>query len=192
MAFSTVRSALRPAGALAGILLATLSLAVLPAGAAPDAEAALDELVEVGSGELRWLGMEVYEARLLNGSAVFSGDLSSAPLALEITYRRNIPRDRLVRTTEREWSRLARELGLPERRRVQGWLDQVASIWPDVAPGDRIVALVQPSGVTEFHGNDGLLGVVPDPEFGPAFLGIWLHPATRAADLRAALLGGDQ
>lgn len=188
--------AVRPAAGrtvpLSSWFLCALALAGAPASAAAASVVTLDTLVEVGSGELRWLGMEVYEARLLNGSERFDGDFSAAPLALEITYRRNIPRDRLVRTTEREWNRLSRELALPGRERVQGWLEQVGAIWPDVAPGDRIIALVQPSGVTEFHGNEGLLGAVSDPEFGPAFLGIWLHPATRAAALRAALLGVDR
>lgn len=192
MSVSEARSASRLAGMLAGLLLGSFTLASVPPGPTLNAGAALGELVEVGGGELRWLGMVVYEARLLNGTDRFDGDFSIAPLALEITYRRNISRDRLVRTTGQEWNRLARELGLPGHQRVQGWLEQVAAIWPDVTPGDRIIALVQPTGVTEFHNNDGLLGEVSDPQFGPAFLGIWLHPATRAADLRAALLGADQ
>lgn len=150
------------------------------------------DLVEVGSGELRWLGMEVYEARLLNGGGPLQGLEFTGPVALEITYRRNISADRLVRTTEREWSRLGRQLGLPSRARVSGWLEELAEIWPDVAPGDRIMARVEPGGQTRFYGNDGLLGVVGDPEFGRAFLGIWLHPGTRAADLRSALLGENQ
>lgn len=153
------------------------------------AGAALDDLVEVGSGELRWFGMEVYAARLLNGGGRFEDLRGSGPLALEITYRRNIARERLVRTTEREWSRLARQLDLPGRERVATWLETLAAIWPDVAPGDRIAARVEPGGATRFYGNDALLGEIPDPEFGPAFLGIWLHPATRAADLRAELIG---
>lgn len=177
-----------------GSRLATFTLALgLMLGAAaaqaiPNQE--LDSLAEVGSGELRWLGMDVYEARLLSASGRFEGLDSTSPVALEITYRRNITRDRLVRTTEREWQRLGRQLGLPGRQQVNGWLDEIASIWPDVAPGDRITAMVEPGGPTLFYGNDGLLGVVADPQFGPAFLGIWLHPATRAADLRADLLGG--
>jgi hypothetical protein len=58
-----------------------------------------------------------------------------------------------------------------------------------VTPGDQLIARYDPGGATRFYGNDGLLGVIDDPKFGPAFLGIWLHPQTRAAELRAALLG---
>ena len=164
-----------------------LGSATAPALAVPAAP--LDDLVEVGSGELRWFGLEVYEARLLTDGGQYDGMVAPGPLALEITYRRNISREQLVRTTEREWDRLARELGLDSRSPVSGWLAELGAIWPDVAPGDRIVAFVEPAGPTRFYGNDGLLGTVDDPRFGPAFLGIWLHPDTRDADLRARLIG---
>lgn len=163
-------------------------------GATRDVEASaatgsLDHLVEVGSGEMRWFGMEVYDARLLNGSGRFVDVGIDGPMALEITYRRSIPRDRLVKTTEREWNRLERELGLPEQSTVQGWLQQLTAIWPDVGPGDRILAISEPGAATRFYGNAGFLGAIDDPAFGAAFLGIWLHPNTRAADLRTALIG---
>lgn len=166
---------------LAGVTVAT------PGRAGP-----LDELVEVGSGELRWFGMEVYEARLLNSDGRYEGIAGTGPLALEITYRRNISRERLVATTEREWRRLGGELGLIGAEQVAGWLETLLGMWPDVSPGDRIIAFMEPGGPTRFYGNGGLLGVVPDPDFGPAFLGIWLHPDTRAPDLRFALIGARQ
>ena len=172
-----------------GALVLALGLVSGSAPALGVPAAPLDDLVEVGSGELRWFGMEVYEARLLTGGGQYDGTVASGPQALEITYRRNISREQLVRTTEREWDRLARELGLDSRSPVRGWLNELGAIWPDVAPGDRIIAFVEPAGPTRFYGNDGLLGTVDDPRFGPAFLGIWLHPDTRAADLRARLIG---
>lgn len=174
------------------IRLALTVLLLCPGLAAAGASPPLAGLVEVGSGELRWFGMEVYEARLLSGDGRFDGDVRAGSIALEIVYRRNISRANLVRTTGREWQRLGRELGLDSRERVDQWLAAVGEIWPDVAPGDRIIAFVDATGRTEFHGNDGLLGIIEDPEFGPAFLGIWLHPRTRAADLRTALIGAPQ
>lgn len=152
----------------------------------------LDDLVEVGRGDMRWFGIDLYEARLLNGDGRYRPTADAGPLALEITYRRNISRERLVSTTEREWRRLATELGLQDESRVAGWLEALAGFWPDVAPGDRILALQEAEGPTRFYGNDGLLGVIEDPAFGPAFLGIWLHPETRASELRAALIGAAQ
>jgi hypothetical protein len=168
---------------------AVFAILLGPAAAASTNPAPLDALIEVGSGEMRWFGMQIYQARLLSGEGRYDGMGASGPLALAIQYKRNISRDRLVDTTGREWERLAKELGLPDRTVVDAWLKELAAIWPDVAPGDRITALVEPGGATHFYGNQGLLGTIPDPEFGPAFLGIWLHPETTAAGLRAGLLG---
>jgi hypothetical protein len=174
---------------LPAALLLAAGIALAPAHANPASTQPFEALVEVGSGELTWFGLQVYDARLLSGSPEFTGLNGAEPLALEITYRRKISSDRLVESTAKEWRRLQDELGLPGTERRQQWLGAVATIWPDVAPGDRIIARYEPGGPTIFYGNDGLLGVVDDPEFGPAFLGIWLHPETRDTSLRAALLG---
>lgn len=166
-------------------------LACTAAGASAST-APLDDLVEVGRGHMRWFGIDLYEARLLNRHGRYLPADDMGPLALEITYRRNVSRERLVSTTEREWRRLGVELGLRGDPRVAGWLEKLAEIWPDVSPGDRILALQEPLGATRFYGNDGLLGIIEDPAFGPAFLGIWLHPDTRASELRTVLIGADQ
>lgn len=174
-----------------GVLLAC-GLFACTAIAATALARPLEDLVEVGRGDMRWFGIDLYEARLLNRDGRYQPGSNAGPLALEITYRRSISRERLVSTTEREWRRLAGELGLPNDSRVAAWLEALAGIWPDVAPGDRILALQEAGGPTRFYGNDGLLGLIEDPAFGPAFLGIWLHPETRASDLRAALIGAGQ
>ena len=176
----------------ATLYMTALSLGLVSWAGSVPAAAPLDNLVEIGSGEMRWFGMEIYDARLLNGNGTFGEAMDAGPVALEITYRRNISRERLVRTTAREWRRLDRELGLPDQSRVDHWLAELQEIWPDVGPGDQIIAITQPDGATHFHGTGGPLGVIDDPAFGPAFLGIWLHPGTRAPDLRIALLGARQ
>ena len=61
---------------------------------------------------------------------------------------------------------------------------------PTVEPGERIVTVLGEDGATRFYGSRGYLGTIEDPGFGPALLGIWLHPETRVADLRADLIGG--
>lgn len=177
---------------LSATLLLTIALALAPADSGAVPAEPFESLVEVGSGELTWFGLRVYDARLLSGRPEFRGLDSAEPMALEITYRRNISSERLVESTAKEWRRLEGALGLPGEARRQQWLDAVAEIWPDVTPGDRIIARYEPGGPTLFYGNDGLLGVVDDPEFGPAFLGIWLHPDTRDTGLRTALLGAQR
>jgi hypothetical protein len=171
------------------VLAVVLGLLPEPARAVADGAAPLDNLIEVGRGEMRWFGMDIYDARLLSDEGRYDGPGATGPVALAIVYRRNISRDRLLRTTQREWLRLERELQLGGPAVIDGWLGELAAIWPDVTPGDQLIARYDPGGATRFYGNDGLLGVIDDPKFGPAFLGIWLHPQTRAAELRAALLG---
>lgn len=148
-------------------------------------------LVEVGRGELTWFGFSVYDAHLYTPSGRFEG-LEAPPVALEIRYEREIQSDQLVEQTRKEWRRLAGVLDLDDPDRIEAWLDAVGRIWPDVGPGDRILTVLAGDGATRFYGRTEFLGAIEDPDFGPALLGIWLHPETRVADLRADLIGVDE
>lgn len=148
-------------------------------------------LVEVGRGELTWFGFSVYDAHLYTASGRFEG-LEAPPVALEIRYERQIGNRQLVEQTRKEWRRLAGVLDLDDPARIEAWLDAVGRIWPDVGPGDRILTVLAGDGSTRFYGRSEFLGVIEDPEFGPALLGIWLHPDTRVAGLRADLIGVDE
>jgi len=174
--------------ALCTLLLAASFALAAPPAAAAEGDDPLAGLTEVGRGELTWFGFSVYDAHLYTASGEFSG-FDKPPVALEIRYERNIESRQLVETTRKEWRRLAGALGLSEPERTQRWLADVGRIWPDVGPGDRIVTVLGADGVTRFFGTQGFLGTVADPEFGPALLGIWLHPETRVGDLRADLIG---
>lgn len=63
-------------------------------------------------------------------------------------------------------------------------------IFPDVEEGMQLTGVYVPGQATRFYRDGLFIGEVSDPEFGPAFFGIWLHPKTSAPKLRAALLGG--
>jgi len=168
---------------------------LLAAGLTATAPVALAEgddplagLTEVGRGELTWFGLSVYDAHLYTANGEFQG-FESPPVALEIRYERSIESRQLVETTRKEWRRLAGALSLDDPARIEMWLEAVGRIWPDVEPGERIVTFLGEDGVTRFYGSRGYLGSIEDPDFGPALLGIWLHPETRVADLRADLIG---
>ena len=169
-------------------LFLAAGLAVAFPTAAADGGDPLADLTEVGRGELTWFGFSVYDAHLYTASGKFEG-LQTAPVALEIRYERNIESRQLVETTRKEWRRLAGALDLGDPARTDRWLEAVGRIWPDVGPGDRIVTVLGEDGITRFYGTQGYLGTVEDPDFGPALLGIWLHPETRVGDLRADLIG---
>lgn len=133
----------------------------------------------VGSGEFRKFGFHLYDA------SYWRADETQA---LRITYRKNIAADRLVKRTFKEWERL--DISSPSST---AWSNRLTEIWPDVSSGDTLIAVVDEiTKQTEFFDGTGRsLGRINDPEFGPAFLGIWLDPDTSASRLRTALVGAE-
>ena len=62
-------------------------------------------------------------------------------------------------------------------------------IFPNVEEGQQLTGLFSPGQPSRFFLNGSSIGEIADPEFGPAFFGIWLHPKTSAPKLRQLLLG---
>lgn len=132
-----------------------------------------------GSGEMRWLGIALYQATLY----VAGDDAGQAPLALRLEYRRDIPGARLVQTTMEEMRRLG-----ADPARLPAWEAQLQRLFPDVQKGDTITGVLIPGlGVRFFH-QDRLRGELADSEFGRWFFAIWLHPDSRSPSLRSQLL----
>lgn len=135
-----------------------------------------------GSGELTRLGFRVYRATLW----VAGADPGQSPLALQLDYQRDIDAATLVDSSIDEM----RRLGASDAA-LQRWRDELVRVLPDVKKGDSIVAVFRPSGsgagVVFFHGREQT-GEIRELGFGRAFFAIWLDPATRAPELRAALL----
>jgi hypothetical protein len=139
----------------------------------------------VGSGDLRWLGMQIYNASLWSPDGRFDGVASRQPLALSLWYGRDFSRDELLRITGTAW----RLLGESSTAQQQAWLNELRKVWTDVAKGHNLTAVVMPGGETRFYDQQRALGTIADPQFGPAFLSIWLHPRSVVGDLRVDLLG---
>jgi len=160
-------------------LLAT----VLLASAVPATAKVPEQLQLVGSGKARWLTFTLYQAELYSPTGSFvSIDQASYPLALSITYQRNIAGHRLVDATEQEWQRL-----LVAHR--QEWVSQLNALWPDVGPDDNLTFIAHSADRGEFFFNRQPLGTITGETFAEAFLTIWLSPETRDSRLRAALIG---
>jgi len=161
--------------------LATAARATLPPPvlATPDLQ-----LREVGRGDLRWFGFDIYEASLYSPDGRFTGLEPGRPVALSLWYRRSFSRAELLRITTGEWARL--RLAPPDASRR--WAEQLARLWTDVRRGDNLTAVVVPGGETRFYDAARLLGRVEDPAFGPAYLSIWLDPRSAVSGLRAELL----
>jgi len=141
----------------------------------------------VGSGELRFLGMRIYDASLWSPTGRFDGLEARQPLALSLWYGREFSRDQLLSITHTAW----RKLGETSPQQQQRWLAELRGMWRDVGPGHNLTAVVEPAGETRFYDETRLLGRIDDPAFGPAFLAIWLHPRSVVGDLRVELLGGN-
>jgi hypothetical protein len=154
-----------------------LGLAAVPFAAMASTDP-LAGLVRWGSGEFRRFGFLVYEATLWAGD-----DPQRPPLALKLTYRRNIAGQAIAEASVKE----IRQLGIADEAILPRWGQQMAALFPNVKPGDAIVGHYTPEAAI-FHFNDRLLGGIDDPAFARAFFAIWLDPKTSAPDLRAALL----
>jgi hypothetical protein len=171
-------------------IVAALLLAV-PAQASSLPKPVLEgdyDLRRVGAGELTWLGRPIYDASLWTAHGHFSGYRSGEPVALSLWYRRDFSRDMLLRITDTAWRRLGE---VPAERRER-WLASLRPFWSDVRPGDNVTTVVVPGRATRFYDERGLMGQIDDPEFGPAFLSIWLDSRSVVADLRVQLLGLDR
>lgn len=133
-----------------------------------------------GSGEFRRFGFLIYEATLWAGE-----DPLRPPLALKLTYKRNLAGPAIAEASVKE----IRNLGLADEATLKRWGEQMARLFPDVRNGDAIVGHYQPGGA-RFLYNDRLLGSIDEPAFARAFFAIWLDARTSAPELRAALLKG--
>jgi hypothetical protein len=143
-------------------------------------------LRKVGGGELKWLGMSIYDASLWTSSGRYAGFGGNDTVALSLWYQRAFTRDDLISITETAW----RRLGQPDSAQRARWLAELQLAWSDVAPGENVTTVVVPGGPTRFYDQRGRFAQVDDPAFGPAFLAIWLDPRSVVRDLRRQLLGG--
>lgn len=143
------------------------------------------ELQPVGNGTIRWFGFTIYDASLWTGNGSFSTLDDSLPVALHITYRKNIKSSALAARTKEEWEGL--KIYSPAER--EKWEHQLTAIWPSVKSGDSITTLVTNDRRTHFYYNNELIHNIDDPKFGIALLSIWLHPDTSQPALRSKLIG---
>lgn len=134
-------------------------------------------LKKYGSGELRKFGFLVYDAVLWAGP-----NPVEAPLALQLTYKRDIAGQKIVDASVREM----RELGAPASS-LTVWGQAMSRIFPDVRSGDQITGVYQ-NGAATFLLNNREIGRINDPEFARYFFGIWLDPRTSEPKLRNRLL----
>lgn len=171
---------------LAQLLSACLLALLCSAALASPIREALPQAAALGSGTFRWFGLKLYDVKLWAERRSFSSDdWARTPLALELTYARSLYGTRIADASVDEM----KKLGLASPAQQRAWRDAMKQVFPDVDEGTQLVGIYQPGQPTRFYRDGVAVGEVADPEFGPAFFAIWLHPRTSAPKLRAALLG---
>lgn len=137
-----------------------------------------------GQGQMRFLGLRIYDARLWAEPQFDAANFDAHGLALELTYHRAFTGAAIAQRSIEEMERQ----GKLTPAQTGSWQATLAAVLPDVQPGVRLTGLYQPGqGMRLWRGNQSL-GVIEDTELARRFFGIWLSPSTSAPDLRSALL----
>lgn len=140
---------------------------------------------KVGEAKFKKFGLHIYDASYWSLRNKDSAGNASSATALSIAYAKNIRARRLLSSTYKEWQRL----GFAEEHPLDAWLELLEEIWPDVNKGDFIVFVNHSDGSNAFYSDSKFLGSVDDPEFGTAFLDIWLNINAKYKKHREELLG---
>jgi len=111
-------------------------------------------------------------------------DGRSALFALELEYTRTLYGEKIAIASIDE----IKKLGIGTNTQHEQWLTDMKKIFPNVEEGQQLTGIFTPGQPSRFFFNGKPIGDIADPEFGPAFFGIWLHPKTSAPKLRQVLL----
>lgn len=141
----------------------------------------LASLQKNGEGTMTVMFWDVYRAQLYSPEQPYQ--LTSRPQALSIVYLRDIKKTDLVEATKDQWQKI----GFTHPH-IPQWLILLEDIWPNVNKNSQLVLRVDTLTSTFYH-NDEVIGTLDDPDFGPAFISIWLSENTTRPELRKQLLG---
>ncbi len=135
-----------------------------------------------GGGELRFLGLSIYDGFLWS---VVAADPLGGALALDLHYHRNLDGAKIAERSASEIAKLGYG-SAEERSRWGAWMQRV---FPDVRKGDRLTGVHMPGRGAMFFHNGRPIGEIEDDAFARAFFGIWLDPRTSQPGFRELLLG---
>lgn len=179
------------AGVLAVAVVMVVAGAAIPAAAVDDPAAppsfvqqALPAAALLGRGQMRFLGLRIYDARLWVGPQFKAADFGVHPLALELKYHRAFKGTAIAQRSIDE----IRRQGELAPALAQHWQKALTALLPDVQPGDRLTGLYQPGQGMQLWRGELLLGSIDDAELARSFFAIWLSPRTSEPSLRSALL----
>ena len=125
---------------------------------------------------------DLYKAELFGQTPSYQADTS--PIALKITYLRDIDKEDLIEATLYQWDHIGYE-----NEAIPDWVTQLEQIWPDIKEGSQLTIRVHHDGASDFYDATSKIGSMTDPQFGKAFLAIWLSDKTSEPKLRTQLIG---
>ncbi|MDD1779644.1 hypothetical protein LRP49_00420 [Enterovibrio sp. ZSDZ35] len=140
----------------------------------------------VGSASLTWGFWKIYDSELRTPSGEYHSE--KQPIALVITYSRDIDGDDLLEATVEQWE----HLGITKQE-IVNWLPEMKGKWPNVREGDRLIYVLNNNAGTfyyqPFKGAVTLSGQLDNADLANAFSDIWLSPGTSYPSIRLALIG---
>ncbi|ALO44201.1 chalcone isomerase family protein [Pseudoalteromonas phenolica] len=139
-------------------------------------------LTKYGEGQMSVMFWDLYKAELFGKTSSYQAD--TPPVALKITYLRDIDKVDLIEATLDQWVHIGYE-----NEAIPNWVSQLEQIWPDIKEGSQLTIRVHPDGTSDFYDATSKIGNMNDPQFGKAFLAIWLSEKTSEPELRAQLIG---
>lgn len=145
---------------------------------------ALPNGVKSGEATLRFLGLQIYNARLWTPEPFEVSRLGDQPLVLELEYLRTF---RAAAIAQRSIVEMRRAGSFTEEQ-ARRWNAEMQRVFPDIRAGDRLTGVHQPGVGATFLHNDRPVGTIADPEFARLFFSIWLGPETSEPDMRRQLL----
>lgn len=181
----TRRSLLRAAGSASVLAFMATSRSALASGLSElESQIRGLGLRLVGKGDLRFLGLKVYEARLFALPQAEEATLLNGPLALELHYNLRFKGEDIARRSLEEME----GLGLIDATQNDRRLAELKALFPSVEAGDRLTGVYQPKAPSPFFFNGRSIGEIRDPEFAQKFFRIWLDPKTSEPKLRQSLI----
>ena len=137
-----------------------------------------------GQGQMRFLGLRIYDARLWVTPDFQVQSFANYPFALELTYHRAFTGKAIA---ERSVQEIERQTSL-DPAQAQRWTELLTNWLPDVKAGDSLTGVYVPQQGMRLWLGSQELGMLDNPELARYFFGIWLSPKTSEPRLREALV----
>ncbi|KJY83216.1 periplasmic protein [Vibrio galatheae] len=148
---------------------------------------------QVGQAQLTVFLFDIYRSQLFtpSGHYALEQDISPHPLALSITYQRDISQQQLLDATLKQWAKLGYQ-----KSKTSEWATKLETIFPDIEQGNNLTYVTDGSTGRFYYSHSEasqqLIGSIDEETFNDAFLAIWLSPETAYPQLRDGLIGRNQ